>query len=229
MTRASCSLAPPVSCLLLFPGTLNRTKSSTPTTLCVIAHAVTLPCVAPPRSNDLRSSTCLPLSRLPPRRILAFSILLSPLSRALSSIHLSHASPPLHHTPDSESAMTGVLPLARTVIRVAPGPKRGPNALPAPRLLGVSISDLCSTAASGPVAVILLTIAAAPLLKVHARAPPRTVVPYACSRPNAHVPAPSIAHPQLPPGPRQARSYVHAPSALLALPSDLCGGDTRAS
>ena len=44
-------------------------------------------------------------------------------------------------------------------------------ALPVPRLLCVSIADLCSTAASGPVADILLAIDAAPLLKVHARAP----------------------------------------------------------
>ena len=45
------------------------------------------------------------------------------LSRALHrSVHLSHASPPLHHTPCSESAMTGVLPLALTVIVLPPSP-----------------------------------------------------------------------------------------------------------
>jgi hypothetical protein len=100
--------------------------------------------------------------------------LLSPsLSRTLHrSIHLSHASPPLHHTPTLTCHDWRPV-LARTVILVlplplsplpppppllppdfpsphplplhplassGPGPKRGPNALPAPRLLGVSMS-----------------------------------------------------------------------------------------
>ena len=78
-------------------------------------------------------------------------------------------------------------------------PKRRPKTparTPSPHLafLASSLTSICSTAASAAFPArgrdLAGTRRCPPILKVHARAPPRTAVPHACSRPHTYLPSP---------------------------------------